>query len=209
MLLEDLELLRSIYRAIDWEKLYAERPELVRKSVDELFRRITGLLEGWRGTDGEEAGEPAPRRARPASKAPATDRVTLHCDGSCSGNPGPGGIGVALSSPDGGEIEAWGRFIGRTTNNIAEYRALIAGLERALELGARSIEVFSDSELMVKQVTGSYRVKNANLKALRAQVEGLLGQFSGWTINRIPRAQNKRADALAQAATKERNRSRD
>src|SRR5580704_7892768 len=95
-----------------------------------------------------------------------TETITIQFDGGSRGNPGPAGIGVVLRAEDGTPIVTLGRFIGRATNNVAEYRALIAGLEKAKELGAKKISVKGDSELIVRQMRGEYRVKNPDLKVL-------------------------------------------
>lgn len=190
--MEDGELLKAIYRCIEWDKLYTLVPGLSRQEVDELLHRLAGGLRP------QEEGE-----ARPAERAacdlPAPRCVLLCCDGASSGNPGPAGIGMVLSAPDGTELQAWGERIGRATNNVAEYKALIAGLSRALELGVREVEVRSDSELLVRQLTGAYKVKNAALKALHCAALGLLARFESWQAHHVPRVENSRADKLAAA----------
>ncbi|PIE58878.1 MAG: ribonuclease H [Desulfobulbus propionicus] len=136
-----------------------------------------------------------------ATKAPAntarTNLYSLFTDGASRGNPGHAGCGVSLCSADGTEIAGLSSYIGQCTNNVAEYKALILGLEHALVLGCSKLAVHLDSELIVQQVKGAYKVKNAALKPLHARVITLLGQFSFWTILHIPRAENARADALA------------
>jgi ribonuclease HI len=134
-------------------------------------------------------------------------RLVINVDGASRGNPGPAAIGVVIADASGREVLAWGEAIGRTTNNVAEYRAAIAGLEKALELGARSVELRADSELLVHQVNGRYRVKNAGLRPLHAKVTELLGRFESWSAAYVPREKNARADALATAAAKKAKRS--
>src|SRR5712672_1343141 len=97
---------------------------------------------------------------------PMTETLTLQFDGGSRGNPGPAGIGVVLRAADGTPLVTLGRFIGRATNNVAEYRALITGLEKARELGAKKIRIRGDSELVIKQMRGEYRVKSLELKSL-------------------------------------------
>ncbi len=121
----------------------------------------------------------------------------LYTDGASRGNPGQAGAGIALFDNQGRELAARSAYLGRCTNNIAEYRALVLGLETALELGCTSLAVFMDSQLIVRQVTGRYKVKNAGIKPLFQEVRELLGRFDSWTINHVPRAENKRADELA------------
>ncbi len=127
--------------------------------------------------------------------------ILLHIDGGSRGNPGPAGAGVVLSAADDGTVlQQAGVFLGPATNNVAEYRGLIEGLRRAAALGARGVEVRSDSELLVCQMTGRYRVKNAGLQPLFEQARALAEQFDTFTIRHIPREQNVQADAMANRA---------
>lgn len=126
--------------------------------------------------------------------------VRLYTDGAARGNPGPASIGVALLDPKGKVLREIGERLGRTTNNVAEYRALLRGLEEARALGADEIHVFMDSELVVRQILGEYRVKNETLQPLAAEAQARLRAFRTFTISHIPREQNKRADRLANRA---------
>jgi ribonuclease HI len=130
----------------------------------------------------------------------ASDRVVLHVDGGARGNPGPAGIGVVLSDPGGNELDRANAYIGETTNNVAEYRAVILGLERAQAIGARELEIVNDSELVARQLTGEYKVKNEGLRLLHAQALRALEGFDRWAIRSVPRAENEVADALVNAA---------
>jgi ribonuclease HI len=121
-------------------------------------------------------------------------------DGGARGNPGPAGVGVVLTDDSGAELDRANAYIGETTNNVAEYRALLLGLDRARALGVRDLEVVNDSELIAKQVTGEYRVKNEQLRMLHAQVLGALGELERWSIRSVPRAKNEVADALVNEA---------
>jgi ribonuclease HI len=127
-------------------------------------------------------------------------RVVVHVDGGARGNPGPAAIGVVLSTPDGEPLEEVGERIGRATNNVAEYRALLHGLERARLLGATEVEVVNDSELVARQLTGAYRVKHPSMKPLHQAALALLAGFDRWSIRTVPRAQNARADELVNRA---------
>ncbi|MCX7794023.1 MAG: ribonuclease HI family protein [Thermodesulfovibrionales bacterium] len=127
--------------------------------------------------------------------------VKIFSDGASRGNPGPAGIGVVIAE-DKKEIEI-SRPIGRATNNIAEYMALIAGLEAAHRLKAEAVEIYSDSELLVKQIKGLYKVRDKKLLALWQRVNRLLGLFKAYTITHIPREENRKADSLARQALKE------
>lgn len=124
----------------------------------------------------------------------------LHADGAARGNPGPAAIGVAIMDADGTELRAFGEAIGTATNNVAEYRALIAGLEAAHELGLESLLVRLDSELLVKQMTGAYRVKSAHLKPLHERARALVASFRDVRFEHVPRARNARADQLCNQA---------
>jgi ribonuclease HI len=128
------------------------------------------------------------------------ETITLEFDGGSRGNPGPAGIGIVLRARDGTELVTLGRFIGRATNNVAEYRALITALQKAKELGARRVAVRGDSELVVKQMKGEYRVKNEGLRDLYEEAQGLLRQFEHATIDHNYRHKNALADKLANLA---------
>ena len=121
-------------------------------------------------------------------------------DGASRNNPGPAAIGAIIKDEKGKRHARISLRIGVATNNEAEYRAVISALEKAIDLGARQVEVNSDSELVVKQVNGKYRVKKATLKPLFQQVKQLQSSLEGFTINHIPREQNTEADNLANAA---------
>lgn len=121
-------------------------------------------------------------------------------DGGARGNPGPAGIGIVITAGDGSVLARANDYIGVATNNAAEYRALLLGLERARELGAREVEVVNDSQLVARQVTGEYRVKKADLRPLHAEALAALGGFERWSIRSVPREQNVLADELVNDA---------
>jgi ribonuclease HI len=127
----------------------------------------------------------------------------LYCDGASRGNPGPASIGFVLYDPAGTPVAEVGEAIGETTNNVAEYEALIAGLETSLERGVNRIEVRLDSLLLVKQITGEYRVKASHLKPLQRQAVKLLTRFAEASISHVRRERNTVADALANKALDE------
>ena len=129
-----------------------------------------------------------------------TKKVIIFTDGAAEPNPGPAAIGAIIKDGKGRLITSISRHIGTTTNNQAEYRAIIAALEKAIKLGATHVEVNSDSELAVRQINGRYRVKNAALRPLYQQVKQLQGLLEGFTITHIPREQNTEADKLTNAA---------
>lgn len=126
-------------------------------------------------------------------------KLVVNVDGGARGNPGPAAIGAVVSNVDGDVLQEIAERIGVATNNVAEYRALIRGIEAARALGADELQIIGDSELVARQLTGAYRVKHAALKPLLAEVLSALDGVR-WTIRTVPRAQNSRADALVNAA---------
>ncbi len=130
----------------------------------------------------------------------STARVIIHADGAARGNPGPAAIGATLKDETGNTLASISQRLGHTTNNQAEYRAVIAGLEKAVALGAKEVIIKSDSELIVKQINGRYKVKNAALRPLYQEVVKLAGKLDGFSISYIPRERNREADALANQA---------
>jgi ribonuclease HI len=128
------------------------------------------------------------------------ETITIRFDGGSRGNPGPAGIGVVLLAQDKTPLVTLGRFIGRATNNVAEYKALIAGLEEAKKLGAKKVLVCGDSELIVRQMNGEYRVKNADLRPLYEEAQDLISEFDEARIEHNYREDNSLADKLANLA---------
>jgi ribonuclease HI len=126
--------------------------------------------------------------------------VIVHVDGGARGNPGPAAAACVVSDPAGEVLEERARLLGRATNNVAEYRALLLGLERARALGATEVEVVGDSELIAKQVQGLYKVKHPSMRPLYLDAMAALRHFERWSIRTVPRAENARADALVNAA---------
>jgi ribonuclease HI len=127
-------------------------------------------------------------------------KVIVHVDGGARGNPGPAAAASVVSDPTGEVLDEHARLLGEVTNNVAEYRALLLGLERARALGATEVEVVNDSELIAKQVQGAYKVKHAAMRPLHLEAMAALRQFERWSIRSVPRAQNAHADALVNAA---------
>jgi len=127
-------------------------------------------------------------------------RARLSTDGGARGNPGPAAYGFVLESEDGEVLAAHGEAIGRATNNVAEYRGLVAGMEKAADLGVRELEVVSDSELLVKQMLGEYRVKNEALRALWEEANDLERRFAKVRYRAVRRHHNELADSLVNEA---------
>ena len=131
---------------------------------------------------------------------PGVKRLVVNVDGGARGNPGPAAVAAVVSDPDGEVIAERAETIGVATNNVAEYRALLLGIELARELGAEELELIGDSQLIVRQVRGEYKVKDAGLKPLHRQATEALGAFARWSIRDVRRAHNERADELLNEA---------
>jgi ribonuclease HI len=127
-------------------------------------------------------------------------KVVVHVDGGARGNPGPAAAAAVVSTAEGEVLADAAERIGHATNNVAEYRGLLLGLERAWALGATEVEVVNDSELVAQQVNGRYKVKHPDMKPLHARAMEALGGFASWSIRSVPRAQNAEADALVNQA---------
>ena len=127
-------------------------------------------------------------------------KAIVHVDGGARGNPGPAAAACVISTPTGEVLGEHAQLLGPATNNVAEYRALLLGLERARELGVTDVEVIGDSELIAKQVRGIYKVKHETMKRLHREAKAALAQFERWSIRTVPRAQNAHADSLVNAA---------
>ena len=138
-------------------------------------------------------------------QAPLIRRCRLFTDGASRGNPGQAGAGAVLLSDQGEELATCSTYLGTCTNNVAEYKALILGLDKALIEGCTDVAIFLDSELIVRQIKGIYKVKNEALLPLFRQVRERLARMQRWSINHVPRAQNARADQLANQGIDRRN----
>lgn len=154
----------------------------------------------------EAPGKPAPGAEKPVTIAPLAGAPLLaHIDGGARGNPGDAGYGVYLTLTGGEEVaEVWG-FLGTRTNNFAEYVALLAALTYAVRAGAGSLTVRSDSELLVRQLHGIYKVKHPGLQVLHRRARALIGRLPGFQVSHVRREQNKDADRLANRAMDERD----
>ena len=130
-------------------------------------------------------------------------KVVVNVDGGARGNPGPAAIAAVASTTEGEALAERNAYIGEATNNVAEYRALLLGLELARELGASEVEVVNDSELVARQIGGEYKVKHAGLKPLFADAMRALREFDGWAVRAVRREQNVRADELVNEALDE------
>ncbi len=129
-----------------------------------------------------------------------TSKLTIYTDGASKGNPGPAGIGIVITTDNGSTVEEISEYIGEQTNNAAEYTALIKALTRAHELGATELNIYVDSELIERQLSGAYKVKSQNLRLLRDEVQRLMNRFSKVSITHVSRYHNAQADKLAKQA---------
>jgi ribonuclease HI len=130
----------------------------------------------------------------------AAERIVVHVDGGARGNPGPAAIAAVATSGDGSSLGERSAYIGEATNNVAEYRAVLLGLELARELGAREVEVVNDSELVARQIGGQYKVKHAGLRPLYLETMRALRGFDRWSVRSVRRESNEHADELVNAA---------
>jgi len=126
--------------------------------------------------------------------------VVVHVDGGSRGNPGPSAAAAVISTPDGEVLDEATLTLGRATNNVAEYRGVLLGLERARALGATEVDVVNDSELVARQISGAYKVKHPDMRPLYDEAMAALRGFERWTVRSVPRAQNAAADALVNQA---------
>ncbi|GMU62002.1 MAG: ribonuclease HI family protein [Myxococcales bacterium] len=165
-------------------------PQLDRARLKRILERAASMVEG-----GEQA---------PVVQVPAISRVRVYSDGAARGNPGPSGAGAVLVEPSGQVVDRLGKFLGHQTNNYAEYMGLLLGLKRAKELGVAEVEVFADSELMLRQLGGRYQVKSPSLRPLYQEALRLLNDFERVKFVHVPREMNRAADEMSNRAIDER-----
>jgi ribonuclease HI len=130
-------------------------------------------------------------------------KLVVNVDGGARGNPGPAAAAAVATSPEGDVLGERSAYIGEATNNVAEYRAVLLGLELARDLGANEVEVINDSELVARQIGGEYKVKHAGLKPLFLEAMRTLREFDSWAVRAVRREQNERADELVNEALDE------
>jgi|APLak6261679142_1056127.scaffolds.fasta_scaffold00098_13 ribonuclease HI len=165
-------------------------PQLDRQKLQRALEKAAGLLEG--------------NAAEEVEQAPSYLRLRLYSDGAARGNPGPAGAGAVLVEPSGQVVDKLGKFLGHQTNNYAEYMGLLMGLKRARELGVREVEVFADSELMIRQLGGRYQVKSPSLRPLYEEALKVLNEFERVKLVHVPREMNRAADEMSNRAIEER-----
>jgi ribonuclease HI len=138
-----------------------------------------------------------------SSSLAASQALHIHIDGASRGNPGEAGFGIAVATAEGAPVAGLFGYLGRATNNVAEYQALIHALRYALGRGVRKVRLFSDSELVVRQIQGRYRVKHPDMLPLYREAAGLMARFEEASLDHVPRERNREADRLANRAVDE------
>jgi ribonuclease HI len=177
---------------------------LTRERLGQLLEEAAQRLGGSTEEPEEEAPAPVPPTAEASPSRGATPRLRLYSDGAARGNPGPSGAGAVLIEPGGQVVAKLGKFLGHQTNNYAEYMGLLIGLKHAKTLGAKEIEVFADSELLIRQLGGRYQVKSPSLRPLYEEAVKLLNDFSRVKLVHVPREINAAADEMSNRAIDER-----
>ena len=185
---EKHRVLKDLAETLDFAEVLKRNPELSKSALKKLLFEISDIF--------------APNAAKDYSTF-HIKHLIINVDGASRGNPGKAGVGAVIRGSDNTIIERVSKYIGIATNNIAEYQALILALETAKQIGAEKINIYADSELMVKQIKGEYRVKNEGLKPLYQKAIGLLKDFKAYGIIHIEREKNTDADKLANQAIDE------
>lgn len=189
------DILLQLARELSFGRFLDGHPEIPPESLSALLKEAAAAV----GPGELAVAETAPK-PKPAHAGKPGGRLRMFTDGASRGNPGQAGIGVFIEDGAGRNIKKIARYLGLATNNQAEYTALTDGLRAAAELGAEELEILADSELMVKQMNGLYKVKNPDLQSKHAEAKSLLKPFKRVVIKYIPREKNKEADALANKA---------
>ena len=190
------QMLRLIREHLDAQALLAAHPEIAQADLDRLWAKCGLDQPHHPPAQAPDLFDPPP--------APDPPEHPLHlvarCDGAARGNPGPAAIGAVLLDDGGDVLQEISETIGRATNNVAEYRAVIAAVERALLLRCTHLTLLLDSTLLVNQLRGTYKVKAPHLRPLRDQALALLAHLQRWNVRHVPRAKNHAADRLANLA---------
>lgn len=189
------ELVEELARTLSVKKLLKAHPEIDEDALAAVLREAAASVGG----DVPAARQPAFEFTAEAPPQKA-GRLVMFTDGASRGNPGEAGIGVVIKDEGGKVIKRIARYLGRATNNQAEYTALLDGLKAAREMGAEGIQAYADSELLVKQIKGEYKVKNPELQKMSLLARSLIEKFPAFVITYIPREKNSLADSLANEA---------
>jgi len=195
--LTDRQIAGLIRKYLDLDRLLAEHPELSRRDVETFWVRhaLNDLEPPAAARTGDLFAGVQGDGSVPAGKA-----LVARCDGASRGNPGPAAIGVVILDASGKPVRRIAETVGRTTNNVAEYRAVVRAAEEALRLGAARLTLLLDSQLLVRQLRGLYKVKAHHLRPHHEKALALLGQFESWDVRHVPREENAAADQLANEA---------
>ena len=213
------EVIKKVSAAAEKKKAEPKTKKAAEKSTSESKKKASSTSDKAEEADTKKSTskkssskrgtrrQSSPRGRRSAILEPehyTYNRLLIYTDGAARGNPGESGAGVVLKTPEGEEVGRFGRYLGRTTNNQAEYQAVLLGLHHAEEFGANEVTILSDSDLMVRQLLGEYRVRAAHLREMFRQVKSGLSKFEKYQIKRILREKNSEADAMANRAIDER-----
>ncbi len=190
-IISDHDLLSLIHKDVDIEKFKEKDKSITKKRVDKLFQNLKSHIKKDNLTISDK------EKADASNTNNEIDLIVVNTDGGSRGNPGESGIGVAIFDKDSNLINETFDYLGVATNNIAEYKAMILGIKLSMEYNAKKILFKSDSELMVKQIKGEYRVKNPQLKLLFTEAKDLLKKLPNWKIMHVRREENIEADLLA------------
>lgn len=199
----EAELLRHLAREEPLTNTVRAFRGLTRERLGQMLEELADRL-GGPAPEAAPLPPPAAAPEAPAAATAGTARMRVYSDGAARGNPGPSGAGAVLTDPEGKVLARVGKFLGRQTNNYAEYMGLIIGLKHARELGAREVDVHADSELMIRQLGGRYQVKSATLKPLYDEAVRLLKGFAKVRLVHVPRELNRDADEMSNRAIDER-----
>jgi len=189
--ISDHEILTLIHKNIDMEELKDQDKTITKKRIDQLLQKLKEYVK----RDDLSISSKAEKNASTINKQ--FDFLIVNVDGASKGNPGEAGIGVAVFDKDLNVVWEVCEHIGVATNNIAEYKALILGAKLAIKFNAKNTLFKSDSELLVKQIMGEYKVRSPQLMCLFTEVQSLLGKLPEWKIKHVPREENREADLLA------------
>jgi ribonuclease HI len=209
-----VELLRHIAREEPLTATVRAFRGLTREHLGQLLEEAAERLGGGSSREPDavsapalvEAAEPGvlAGQAEPDASGAPLPRLRIYSDGAARGNPGLAGAGAVLMDPEGAVVARLGKFLGHQTNNYAEYMGLLLGLKQAQALGAREVDVYADSELLIRQLGGRYQVKSPTLRPLFQEAQKLLAGFGKVKLHHVPRAQNADADEMSNRAIDER-----
>lgn len=186
------ELLLLMVKYIDKEKLLKENPWVTEEIVDTLIQKISYQMKGK-----EIENVDLPHSAAQHTKEGRFTELIIHTDGASRGNPGEAGVGIVILNKNHHIIEEVCKYIGKATNNVAEYQAMILAAQKAISHNAKKVTFKTDSELLVRQLNGRYQVKSANILPLYHELISLLKKIPVWKIQHVRREENVGADALA------------